>query len=64
MSEEIKVQIDKLNKQLENEMDPTTFVLNPAASMIFKKIEGLQNQCKHSFVNGECEFCGRREPNV
>lgn len=64
MSEKIRFQIEKLNKQLENEMDPTTFVLNPAAVMIFKEIEALQEQCQHSFENQECKYCGRREENV
>lgn len=64
MSKEIKARIDALNEQLEVAMDPTTFVLNPAANMIFREIEQLQNQCQHSFVGSECEYCGRRKENV
>lgn len=64
MSEEIRFQIEELNRQLENEMDPTTFVLNPAAALIFKKIEALQERCQHSFENKECKYCGRREEDV
>lgn len=64
MSKEIKAKIDALNEQLEIAMDPTTFVLNPAATMIFREIEQLQNKCQHSFVDKECEYCGRRKENV
>lgn len=63
MSEEIKNKIEALNAQLEKEMDPTTFVLNPTSVAIFREIEVLQKQCKHSFENGECQYCGWRESN-
>lgn len=64
MSKEIKAKIDALNEQLEIAMDPTTFVLNPAATRIFREIEQLQKKCQHSFVDKECEYCGRRKENV
>jgi hypothetical protein len=63
MSKEIKERIDKLNQQLEEAMDPTTFVLNSTATAIFREIDKLQKQCQHSFVNKECQYCGWREDN-
>ena len=64
MSKEIKEKIEKLNEQLEEAMDPTTFVLNPIATAIFKEIDELRMKCNHSLVNGECEYCGWRNENV
>ena len=58
MSKEIQTKIAELNKQLEEMIDPTTFVLNPKALVINKQINELQAQCKHHFINGICEFCG------
>ena len=61
MSEEIRAKINALNEQLEDCMDPTTFVLNQEAAAIFKQIESLRKQCHHSFENKECVYCGWRD---
>ena len=61
MSEEIRIKINALNEQLEECMDPTTFVLNQEAAAIFKQIEALRKQCQHSFEGKECIYCGWRE---
>lgn len=58
MSKEIQTKIAELNKQLEEMIDPTTFVLNPKALVINKQINELQAQCKHHPIDGVCEFCG------
>ena len=63
MSKEIKVKIDALNQEAMDLFDPTTFVLNPRIAAINCEIAELQKQCKHSFINGVCEFCGRGEFN-
>ena len=63
MSQEIKKRIDELSLEAEKLMDPTTFVLNPRIGEINKEIEALQQQCKHNFVNGICEFCYRGDSN-
>ena len=63
MSQEIKKRIDELSLEAEQLMDPTTFVLNPRIGEINEEIYQLQAQCKHSFVNGICEFCYRGESN-
>lgn len=63
MSKNIKERIDALNQEIEQLMDPTTFVLNPRIQEIDKEIRTLQTECKHNFVNGICEFCCRGECN-
>ena len=61
MSKEIKEKIDKLNMELEEAMDPTTFVLNPTVATILRKIDKLREDCIHSFIGKECEYCGWRK---
>ena len=63
MSQEIKKKIDELSLEVEQLMDPTTFVLNPRISEIDKEIKALQAQCQHKFVDGVCEFCYRGDSN-
>jgi prefoldin subunit 5 len=63
MSEIIKERIDALNQEIEQLMDPTTFVLNPRIQEINKEIRALQAKCEHNFVNGICEFCYRGDCN-
>ena len=63
MSKNIKEKIDALNQEIEQLMDPTTFVLNPRIHEIDKEIRALQAECEHNFVNGVCEFCYRGDCN-
>ena len=63
MSKIIKERIDALNQEIEQLMDPTTFVLNPRIHEIDKEIRALQAECEHNFVNGVCEFCYRGDCN-
>jgi hypothetical protein len=56
MSKEIKEQIDKLNEEVEGMVSTGTFALNSRVAAIMCKINTLQQQCKHNFVNGVCEF--------
>ena len=63
MSKIIKERIDALNQEIEQLMDPATFVLNPRISEIDKEIRELQAKCEHNFVNGICEFCYRGNCN-
>ena len=63
MSLEIKKRIDELLLESEQLLDPTTFVLNKRIGDIDKEIQELQNQCKHNFINGVCEFCYRGDCN-
>jgi hypothetical protein len=57
MSKEIRKQIDDLYAELEEVSIPDSFILNPKIVIVSKKIEALQKQCTHHFVNGHCEFC-------
>ena len=63
MSKIIKERIDALNQEIEQLMDPATFVLNPRIHEIDKEIRALQAKCEHNFVNGVCEFCYRGDCN-
>ena len=64
MSKEIKAKIDKLCLELEQVVTPGMFTLNMEAARISKKIAALQNQFKHNFVDGQCEFCYRMEGDM
>lgn len=63
MSKEIKAKIDQLCLELEQVATPGMFTLNIEAAEISNKIAALQKQCKHNFVNGQCEFCYHMEGN-
>lgn len=57
MSKEIRDRIEQLTAELEEVFDPATFVLNSRTSEILMEIGELQEQCKHHYMNGVCEFC-------
>ena len=61
MSKEIKKQVDELCLQLEQTVVPGMFVLNKQAAEITEKIEKLQSECHHNFVDGQCEYCYKEE---
>ena len=63
MSKDIKMRIDALLAEAEKLIDPATFVLNPRINEINNEVKKLQEQCKHNFVNGICEFCYRGDCN-
>jgi uncharacterized small protein (DUF1192 family) len=46
-------------EELLSDMDVFTF--NPRVAELEKEIEDLQAQCKHSFHDGSCEYCGKEE---
>ena len=57
MSKEIKAKIDELRWQLEETIVPGMFTLNSEVVRINKEIAALQAQCKHHYIDGQCEFC-------
>ena len=61
MSKEIKEKIDQLRRELEAAYVPGIFTLNPKMVEINEQISALQNQCKHNYIEGQCEFCYRLE---
>jgi hypothetical protein len=63
MSKEIKKRIDELSIEIEQLVDPTTFVLNPRINEIDKEIKELQAKCNHNFIDGICEYCYRGDQN-
>jgi hypothetical protein len=54
---QIKEQIDKNNKLIEQILNPSEFTLNNAVRELLAKNTELQAQCPHSFVDGFCEYC-------
>jgi len=60
-NQEIKEQIDANNATLETLINPTQFTLNPIVSNLLHEIAQLQSQCTHSFKDGVCEYCYKKE---
>ena len=42
-------------------LDPSVFVLQPRAQDLIKRIQDLQTNCEHIFVEGKCIVCGASE---
>ena len=61
MSKEIKMEIDAISKEIEHLVNPGVFTLNARVNELIKKIEKLQNQCCHNYIDGICEFCYKGE---
>lgn len=60
---QIKEEIDKNNKLIEQLINPSEFTLNNAVRDLLARNTELQNQCQHSFVDGFCEYCYLMEDN-
>ena len=54
---QIKEVIDKNNALIEQLINPSQFTLNNAVRELLNQNAELQKQCKHSFVDGFCEYC-------
>ena len=54
---QIKEEIDKNNKIIEELLNPSQFTLNNAVRDLLARNAELQSQCEHSFVDGFCEYC-------
>lgn len=54
---QIKEEIDKNNKMIEELLNPSQFTLNNAVRDLLARNAELQGQCEHSFVDGFCEYC-------
>jgi hypothetical protein len=54
---QIKEAIDKNNALIEQLINPSQFTLNNAVRELLNQNAELQKQCKHSFVDGFCEYC-------
>lgn len=54
---QIKEEIDRNNKLIQNLLNPSEFTLNNSVRELLKANEELQAQCTHNFVDGYCEYC-------
>lgn len=54
---QIKEAIDKNNALIEQLINPSQFTLNNAVRELLNQNAELQKHCKHSFVDGFCEYC-------
>ena len=59
---EIYERIQKNNKLIESLFNPNQWTLNNTVAELLEENRALQKQCKHSFVDGYCEFCMLEEP--
>lgn len=58
---EIFTLVTAKTKQLEDLIDPSTFVLNPEAKKLQEEIYELQTKCPHEYTEGICKYCGKEE---
>lgn len=58
---EIKQKIDNNNSLIEQILSPNRFTLNTVVAELLAENRRLQAQCKHSFVDGYCEYCYAEE---
>ena len=58
---EIKEEIDRNNKLIQDLLNPSEFILNNTIRDLLKANEELQAQCTHNFVEGYCEYCYSEE---
>lgn len=58
---EIFTLVTAKTKQLEDLIDPTSFVLNPEAQKLQEEIYELQTKCPHEYIEGICKYCGKEE---
>lgn len=58
---EIKTKIDENNRVIEAILSPNEFTLNNTVMNLLKENAELQQQCKHHFVDGYCEYCYKEE---
>lgn len=61
MSQEIRKQIDEIYQEIENLLNPSSFVLKPEVAILNGEIKKLQKQCSHKFENGQCIYCDKEE---
>lgn len=59
--QEIKAKIDANNKAIEGLMNPHQFTLNKGIQKLLEENVRLQRECPHSFNNGYCIYCQRKE---
>lgn len=58
---EIKQAVERLEKEMEEVLDPSTFVLSARAIEIQEEITKIQNECVHKYKDGECIYCKKEK---
>ena len=56
---EIFTLVTAKKQQIEELIDPTTFVLNKKVAALQEEIIELQNKCPHEYIDGVCKHCGK-----
>lgn len=59
--EEIKIRIDKNNKEIQELYDPSHGALIERISLLVGENIKLQLQCEHEFKDGVCMYCYMEE---
>lgn len=58
---DVKDQIDRNNKTIQDFLTPNFFTLNNTVAQLLKENERLQKQCPHEFSEGYCIYCYKSE---
>lgn len=58
---DVKDQIDRNNKTIQESLTPNFFTLNNTVAQLLKENERLQKQCPHEFSDGYCDYCYKSE---
>ena len=53
--------VRSLEKQIQDALEPSTFVLNPKVHQLMEELEEVRAHCEHNWVNGICTICGMEE---
>lgn len=57
MENETRKKVNELYKQIEENMDTSSFVLNKIVMELQSQLENIQNNCNHHYVNNKCIYC-------
>lgn len=58
---DIKSQIDRNNKLIEEVLKPNQFTLNNTVAGLLLEIDALQQRCPHEYNEGYCIYCYKAE---
>lgn len=61
---EIKAEVDRWCFVLAKETSDGTFMLSKTAKAAADRVVEMQQHCKHSYVDGACVYCRKKEPNA
>lgn len=56
-----KEKIIGLNNKVMEIITSDNFILNEEVDKLTKQVIELQNKCNHSFIDGYCEYCFKKE---